>query len=220
MLVVDDDVTMAGVTADFLRREGHAVEVVGSALEALRRVRAAEPDLMLLDVDMPEMDGTEVLDELRGDAEVPPFPILILTGARPAAGDQVLGLERGATDYILKGTDRHVLMARVQRALRERAGGKLLRRGRLIVDLEGSRVLLDGRPVAMERKPLRVLYRLAVRPGAVVSRSELLRTEWGTQYEGFEHSVSQAIYTIRRALGDPGWIETVHGSGYRFVEQP
>jgi len=219
LLVVDDDARMAGVTAEILRRDGHAVDVVNSALEALRLVRADQPDLMVLDFDMPDMDGAEVLDELRREGRLPAFPVLILTGARLTPGDQVLGLDRGAVDYVLKGTDRHVLLARVRRALRDRMESQVLRLGRLEIDLEGRQVTLDGQEVPLERKPLRVLHRLASRPGSVISRAELLQAEWGTDYRGFEHSVSQAVYAIRRALGDPGWVQTVHGSGYRFVQQ-
>ncbi|MDQ6675170.1 MAG: response regulator transcription factor, partial [Chloroflexota bacterium] len=218
--VVDDDLKMAGVTAEILRRDGHAVEVVNSALEALRQVRAAAPDLMVLDFDMPDMDGAEVLDELSREAGTPPFPVVILTGARLAAGDQVLGLDRGAADYVLKGTDRHVLLARVRRALRDRGRARPLRCGRLVIDLAAERVQLEGRVIPLQRRPLHVLYRLASQPGAVISRGELLRLEWGTDYRGFEHSVSQAVYAIRRALGDAAWIETVQGSGYRFTQQP
>ncbi|MEA2656553.1 MAG: two-component system, OmpR family, response regulator, partial [Chloroflexota bacterium] len=121
LLVVDDEPRTAELTAELLRRAGYLVEVVVSGTEALARVRVSAPDLMLLDYEMPDMDAPEVLDQLRSANGRIAFPVIILTGARQAAGDQVIGIERGATDYIVKGTDRQVLLARVRGALRNQA---------------------------------------------------------------------------------------------------
>lgn len=220
VLVVDDDPRMARVTAEFLKRDGHAVKVVESALAALQSVRAGPPDLMLLDYDMPGMDGAEVLERLRGEAPAPPFPVIMLTGARTTPGDHVLGLESGAADYVLKGTDRHVLLARVRRALRDAGPPALLDRGRLVIDRAARSATLEGRRLPLQRRPFEVLAYLAERPGVVVTRAELLSAVWKSQYEGFEHSVSQAVYAVRQALGEAGWIVTVHGDGYKFVERP
>src|ERR1700722_9188024 len=122
LLVVDDEPRNAELTAALLRRAGYVVEVAGSGTEALASVRTSSPDLMLLDYEMPDMEAPEVLDLLRAGANRLDFPVIILTGARHAAGDQVMGIERGATDYILKGTDRQVLLARIRAALRDNAG--------------------------------------------------------------------------------------------------
>lgn len=220
LLVVDDEPRTAEVTAALLRRAGYDVEVALSGDDALAHVRAGTPDLMLLDYEMPDMDAPEVLDLLRGDAQRLSFPVIILTGARLSAADQVLGIERGASDYITKGTDRQVLLARVRGALRDRVGGsRAFVRGRLRIDVARLRVELDGRDVKLEGRPLTVLQLLAERPGEVVTRGELLERAWGTGYVGFEHSMEQAVHEVRRALGEPGWIETVRGVGYRFVEQ-
>ena len=110
LLVVDDEPRTAELTAELLRRAGYTVEIAGSGTEALQSVRSSSPDLMLLDYEMPDMEAPEVLDSLRSGADRIAFPVIILTGARHAAGDQVLGIEHGATDYILKGTDRQVLL--------------------------------------------------------------------------------------------------------------
>ena len=120
LLVVDDEPRTAELTAELLRRAGYAVDVALSGSEALASVRSGTPDLMLLDYEMPDMDAPEVLDELRSGADRLSFPVIILTGARPSPGDQVLSIERGAADYIAKGTDRQVLLARVRGALRDR----------------------------------------------------------------------------------------------------
>jgi DNA-binding response OmpR family regulator len=221
LLVVDDEPRTAELTAELLRRAGYTVEVAGSGTEALQSVRLNSPDLMLLDYEMPDMEAPEVLDSLRSGADRIAFPVIILTGARHSAGDQVLGIEHGATDYILKGTDRQVLLARVRGALRERASDvRVTVAGRLRIDLARGQALVDDRPLKLERRPLHMLQLLASRPGVVVTRAELLEQVWGSTYAGFEHSVEQAAHQIRRALNEPGWIETVRGIGYRFVAQP
>jgi DNA-binding response OmpR family regulator len=221
LLVVDDEPRTAEVTAEVLRRAGYTVDVALSGGEALAQVRSAAPDLMLLDYEMPDMDAPEVLAQLQSGSDRLSFPVIILTGARLSAADQVLGIERGASDYIAKGTDRQVLLARVRGALRDRAvGSRVLVRGRLRVDATQMRVTIDGHDVKLEGRPIMVLQLLAERPGEVVARGELLERAWGTSYAGFEHSVEQAVHEVRRALGEPGWIETVRGIGYRFVTQP
>src|SRR5579859_1752090 len=221
LLVVDDEPRNAELTAELLRRAGYAVEVALNGGDAVAHVRSGAHDLMLLDYEMPDMDAPEVLDLLRAGSDRLSFPVIILTGARLSAADQVLGIERGASDYIAKGTDRQVLLARVRGALRDRtAQSRVLMRGRLRVDSVHMRVTMDGRHVKLEGRPLTVLQVLAERTGEVVTRGELLERAWGTTYSGFEHSVEQAVHEVRRALGEPAWIETVRGIGYRFVTQP
>ena len=220
LLVVDDEPRNAELTAALLRRAGYVVEIAVSGTEALASVRSSSPDLMLLDYEMPDMEAPEVLDSLRSGADRIAFPVIILTGARHAAGDQVLGIERGATDYIVKGTDRQVLLARVRGALRDRAPEtRVITSGRLRIDIASGESWLGERPLKLERRPLLMLQLLAGRPGEVVGREELLERVWGTNYAGFDHSVEQAAHQIRRALNEPGWIETVRGLGYRFVAQ-
>lgn len=221
LLVVDDEPRMAEVTAELLRRAGYAVDVAGSGSEALARVRSDSPDLMLLDYEMADMEAPEVLDTLRSGAERIPFPVIILTGARHAPADQVVGIERGATDYIVKGTDRQVLLARVRGALRDRmASGGAVVRGRLRVDAARGEARIGDRTLKLERRPQLMLQLLASREGEVVTRAELLEHVWGSSYKGFEHSVEQAVHQIRRELREPGWIETVRGIGYKLVVQP
>ncbi len=220
LLVVDDEPRMAELTAEVLRRAGYAVEVAGSGTEALARALVNAPDLMLLDYEMPDMQAPEVLDVLRSGADRVAFPVIIFTGARHSPGDQVLGIERGATDYIAKGTDRQVLLARVRGALRERASTeRVIVRGRLRIDTAKGQAFLESKPLKLERRPRLMLEMLAAREGEVVTRAELLERVWGNSYKGFEHSVEQAAYELRRALKEAGWIETVRGIGYRFVTQ-
>jgi DNA-binding response OmpR family regulator len=220
LLVVDDEPRTAELTAELLRRAGYTVDVAASGTEALERVRLDTPDLMLLDYDMPDMEAPEVLDSLRSGGERVPFPVIIVTGARHSPADQVVGIERGATDFILKGTDRQVMLARVRGALRERsaAPGAVVR-GRLHVNASRGEARLGERPLKLERRPLMMLQLLANRAGEVVPRSELLERVWGSSYMGFEHSLEQAVHQIRRELKEPDWIQTVRGIGYRFVVQ-
>jgi DNA-binding response OmpR family regulator len=221
LLVVDDEPRTAELTAELLRRAGYVVEIAGSGTAALQSVHMRSPDLMLLDYEMPDMEAPEVLESLRSGADRTAFPVIILTGARHAAGDQVLGIERGATDYIVKGTDRQVLLARVRGALRDRGPEtRVIVSGRLRIDLAAGQAWLGDRALKLERRPLQMLLFLTGRPGEVVGRDELLEHVWGTNYLGFEHSVEQAAHQIRRALNEPGWIETVRGVGYRFAAQP
>ncbi|HVD47705.1 MAG TPA: response regulator transcription factor [Candidatus Limnocylindria bacterium] len=220
LLVVDDEPRTAELTAELLRRAGYDVEVAVSGTEALARVRQSSPDLMLLDYEMPDMEAPEVLDQLRSGSDRIEFPVIILTGARHATGDQVVGIERGATDYIAKGTDRQVLLARIRGALRDRGtADHVVVRGRLRVDAARGQAWLGERALKLERRPLLMLQVLAGRTGEVVTRAELLERVWGSTYAGFEHSVEQAVHEVRRALQEPGWIETVRGIGYRFVVQ-
>ena len=221
LLVVDDEPRTAELTAAILRRAGYSVELAGSGADALALARLSAPDLMLLDYEMPDMQAPEVLDQLRLGAERVAFPVIILTGARHSPGDQVVGLERGAADYITKGTDVQVLLARIKGALRERSSAdRVVVRGRLRVDVAKNQAFLGERALKLERRPMAMLHLLASREGDVVSRQELLEKVWGSTYAGFEHSLEQAAYEIRRALHEPGWIETVRGIGYRFIAQP
>jgi DNA-binding response OmpR family regulator len=175
---------------------------------------------MLLDYDMPDMEAPEVLDQLRVGGDRIPFPVIILTGARHSPADQVVGIEHGATDYIAKGTDRQVILARLRGALRERAASPAaVVRGRLQVDAARGEARLGDRLLKLERRPLLMLQLLASRSGEVVPRAELLDRVWGSSYKGFEHSLEQAVHQIRRELREPGWVETVRGIGYRFVVQ-
>jgi DNA-binding response OmpR family regulator len=220
LLVVDDEPRTAEVTAELLRRAGYEVQVASSGAEAVVRARSSAPDLMLLDYEMPDMQAPEVLDELRSGAERIPFPVIIFTGARHSPGDQVMGIERGATDYIAKGTDRQVLLARIRGALREHAStNRVLVRGRLRIDAAKGQAFLESKALKLERRPLLMLELLAAREGDVVTRAELLELVWGSSYKGFEHSLEQAVYELRRVLKEPAWIETVRGIGYRFVTQ-
>ena len=217
ILVVEDDPELASLSMGVLERAGYEVLVAHTGAEGVRISREKLPDLTILDFELPDMDAIEVLDLLREGAARTPSPVLILTGARQAVSDQVRGLEHGATDYLTKGLDRAIFLARVQAALREHRGDDAaIRRGVLLLDPRTGTATLAGRRLDLDRKPMLLLYQLARHEGAVLTREELLRLVWSTGYEGFEHSVDQAVYSARKALGDPRWIQTITGFGYRF----
>lgn len=217
ILVVEDDPEQAMLSAGFLERAGYNVQVAHSGADGLRLAEEFQPDLTILDFELPDMDAIEILDQLRGSAPRTPRPVVILTGARHAASDQIRGLEHGASDYIVKGVDRAVLLTKIRATLRDHTTeDSVLRAGELSIDPREGTLTLADRSIHIDRKPLLVLYYLARREGTVVSRDELLRTIWGTDYLGFERSVDQAVYAARKALGDRRWIQTVAGFGYRF----
>ena len=218
ILLVEDDVDLAELSARFLRRSGYLVDVATTGQRALELAREVRPDLTLLDVELPDMDGLEVLDELKAGAEEPPMPVVFLTGARLSPGDQVIGLERGAIDYVGKDADRQVLLARIKGALRSRRpSGHRIRRGPILVDAVEGWVEVNEERIHLDRKPLLVLYQLMRNAGSVVSRDQLLRSVWNTDYEGFDRSIDQAVYSLRRALKHPDWVETVRGFGFRLT---
>ncbi len=221
LLVVDDDLRSARVIAELLRRAGYAVEIAGGGAEALERARTDPPDLMVLDYQMPDVDGEAVLNELTAPDGSTEFPILILTGGRVQPADEAYSLGIGAVDYVRKGGDTGVLVSRIGSALRKHPGtGTYLRRGRLLIDTAAGKVWLSGQPVQLDHRPLEVLLYLAQREGALVAKVELLEVVWGSNYRGFLHSVEQSVWAIRNALGERAWIETVYMRGYRFQSQP
>jgi two-component system OmpR family response regulator len=221
ILIVDDDRPLAEVVAATLRRHGHDVQVAAGGLEALAIIKSGEPDVMLLDYVLPDIDGAAVLDALRAPDGSIPIPVMIFTGGRTTPSDQVYGLRKGAIDYIDKGITGEVLLARIDNAVRFSPNaarrGRLLELGSLTLDMKGMRATVSGRDVELENRHWGLLTYLAQRPGTVVSRAELLENVWGTNYPGFQHAVDQAVYEVRRRLGDPGWIETVRRRGYRFA---
>jgi DNA-binding response OmpR family regulator len=220
LLVVDDDLRSARVIGELLRRAGYSVDVAGGGAEALERVRTEPPDLMVLDYEMPEVDGESVLAELRAPDGSTEFPVLILTGGRMEAADEAYSFEIGAVDYVRKGGDTAVLVSRIGSALRQhRPSTTYLRRGRLLIDTLSDRAWLAGRELRLEHRQFQVLKYLVQGNGAVVEKNELLEKFWGSGYLGLTHSVEQAVWAVRKALDEPGWIETVHKRGYRLATQ-
>ncbi len=221
VLVVDDEVKIREVVGTYLRREGHHVLLADSGLAALRLAERLRPDLLVLDLGLPDVPGDEVLRLLRRFSEV---PVIVLT-ARAAEGDRVAGLRSGADDYVTKPFSPRELVARVEAVLRRSGGGSGDRvptydGGRLAIDRERREVALDGTRVELTRTEFDLLVTLASRPGRAWTRHELISRVQGHDYEGYDRTVDAHVKNLRRKLGDdprqPILVLTVPAIGYKF----
>jgi DNA-binding response OmpR family regulator len=224
VLVVDDEPDIATLIKHTLERTGDArVDVVTSGDAALQAVRDAPPDLLILDLNLPAVDGTEVCRLLRARPTTAQLPIIMLT-ARTGESDRVSGLDLGADDYITKPFSLRELAARVRAVLRRRtaakSGGVAIYRGRhLAADFDAVIVTVDGAPVRLTRREFDLLRCLVENRNRVLSRDRLLERVWGYDQSIETRSVDVHVGRLRSKLGTAGaQIETVVGLGYRFVE--
>jgi two-component system response regulator RegX3 len=213
ILVVEDEDAIADPLVAGLRREGYDVSRTATGEGALG---ASPADLVLLDLRLPDIDGLDVCRQLRERSRV---PIIVLT-ARGEEADRVVGLELGADDYVVKPYGLRELIARI-RAVTRRAGsfdGTVgpLRAGELEVDERARRATLAGRELELTPKEFELLAALARDPGAAISRQRLLAEVWQTSWYGSSKTIDVHVAALRRKLGDPGWIETVRGVGFRL----
>ncbi|MEA3336331.1 MAG: response regulator transcription factor [Chloroflexota bacterium] len=222
ILVVEDEPKIAKQARDYLERSGFLVHVAGDGLMALAQARHSRPDLIVLDLNLPGMDGLDVCRALRKESDV---PIIMLT-ARVEETDRLIGLELGADDYISKPFSPRELVARVRAVLRRVRGGVhqpgLVRAGGLEIDLNGHRVTREGETIPLTRTEFNLLATLAQHPGQTFSRAQLLDRLHGVAYEGFERSVDAHIKNLRQKLeadpADPRYVLTVYGIGYKFSD--
>ncbi len=218
VLVVEDDEQLLGVYLKMLEREGYAcrgAQTAGSARECLAD---HTPDLVVLDLVLPDEDGIDLLAWIC-DHDGP--PVIVVSG-RTSVGDRVLGLDTGADDYISKPVASHELIARVRAVLRRSDEPQhRLVYSPLEIDRESRQVVLSGEPVELTRKEFDLLAVFAANPGRAFSRRELLAEVWGSapEYQGSD-TVTEHVRRLRQKLGDdsevPGWIVTMRGVGYRF----
>ena len=213
ILLVEDDGSIAEPLADGLRREGFVVDRAATGEEALA---AAPADLVLLDLRLPDIDGLDVCRRLRERSDV---PIIIVT-ARGEESDRVVGLELGADDYVVKPFGLRELIARIRAVTRRTAARGAtqvpLRVGGLEIDERARRATLDGVDLELTPKEFDLLAALARDPGAALSRRRLLEDVWETSWLGSSKTIDVHVAALRRKLGDPGWIETVRGVGFRL----
>ena len=224
ILVVDDELEIVRVVRSYLERAGYQVVTATNGREALFVARHERPALVVLDLQMPEMDGLEFTRRLR--AEQPDVAIIMLT-ARVEEMDRVLGLELGADDYVTKPFSPRELVARVRAVLRrlERpvSGPEILEVGDLRLDQERHEVLKTGQPVDLTPTEFKLLVTLMENPGRVFTRAELLEAVQGVAFEAYERTIDVHIKNLRRKIeddpGHPHYIETVRGVGYRFDDR-
>ncbi len=225
ILVVEDEEEILELVTYNLNREGYLVDAVASGEAALRALENKPPDLILLDLMLPGVDGLEVCKLVKGNPATKDVSIIMLT-ARSEEADIVTGLELGADDYITKPFSRRVLLARVKAVLRRRDEGEktddggILRIHNITINPGRHEVLIDDQEVLLTVTEFRVLYFLAGRPGWVFTRSQIVEAVRGDGYPVTDRSVDVQIVGLRKKLEDAGkYIETVRGVGYRFMEQ-
>ncbi|MBN1429199.1 MAG: response regulator transcription factor [Anaerolineae bacterium] len=223
ILVVDDEPRIVKLARDYLEKDGFRVITAGDGLSALAAARSERPDLIVLDLMMPGMDGWEVCRALRRETDI---PIIMLT-ARAEESDQVAGLELGADEYVTKPFSPRTLVARV-RALLRRAQGRLvsprqISTAGLIIDLEQYRVTRDGETIHLTPNEFKLLVVLAQHPGQVLSREQMIEHLHGMVASSFDRSVDSHIKNLRRKLevdpANPRYIFTVYGVGYQFTDE-
>ncbi|MGH2976683.1 MAG: response regulator transcription factor [Solirubrobacterales bacterium] len=221
ILFVEDEPSISEPFSQALRREGFEAIVAGTAERALELADLLEPDLVLLDLNLPDRDGRDVCRELRRGSDV---PIVMLT-ARGTETDRIVGLEMGADDYIVKPFSSAEVISRIRAVLRRTGNGRtrppIIQLGALQVD-EGARsVTLDGDPIALTRKEFDLLLELVWHAGEVVRREDLMARVWDVNWFGSTKTLDVHIRSLRKKLGEgqshPRFIDTVRGVGFRFA---
>jgi len=233
LLVIDDDAEVRGVIQAYGESAGWTVEGAATAAAGLAALGGSEPDVVVLDIMLPDRSGWDVLTAIRQRSDV----YILMLSARDTETERILGLTRGADDYLVKPFSPGELLARCQALLRRPRGarsrapstaGEVLRSGPLVIDTAAHRVEVGGAPVEFTALEFTLLQTLARHPGRVFTRGQLIAAVWGDAYEGYERVIDVHIGHIRKKLSDdpdvPRFIETVRGVGYRFLppvaEQP
>ena len=221
VLVVEDDRNIAELLQMYLEKEGYAVTIAADGGKGLEKFRAIKPDLVLLDVMMPVMDGWAVCNAIRAESQT---PIIMLT-AKSETADKVQGLKAGADDYITKPFEMKEVLARVEAVLRRTAGTTAEKKARrltfdkLTIDMDAFELTVDGKKVDTPPKEMELLYYLASSPNRVYTRNQLLDEVWGFDYFGDSRTVDVHVKRLREKLEgiSQQWcLKTVWGVGYKF----
>lgn len=217
ILIIDDEPQMRRLIRTFLEKDGYLVEEATDGLHALSRLGEIKPDLCIVDVMMPYMDGFTFATELKQISDIP----LIFLSARGEEWDKVQGLKIGGDDYIVKPFLPSELLARIESVLRRTYGrtekAEILSVGPLVIDTEAHTVTLNGNPISLTLKEFGMLQVLMKHKGRVFTREQLLHLVWGQDHQSTDRTVDTHIKTLRLKLGDSGkLIETVWGIGYKF----
>ena len=224
ILVVEDDIDIAALISHYLEKAGHRVDRVSSGTDVLPRVRRTPPDLVILDLMLPGLDGLVVCQAMRADPAIAGIPIIMLT-ARGEEADRVSGLELGADDYVTKPFSPKELSARVtallRRSTRTNSSSAPLHYGSITIDADRHTVVLDGEEVRLTAKEFLLLQYLVQHKGRVLSRDLLLSDVWGYNYTGGTRTVDVHIRRLREKLPPLlDAIETIKQFGYKLVDRP
>ena len=225
VLVVDDDKEIVRIIRAYLQQAGYVVLTAYDGETALHVIRSDRPDLVVLDLMLPDRDGWSITRVVRGDESLAKTPIIMLT-ARVESSDRVLGLNLGADDYVPKPFDPHEVVARVRAVLRRAQDGPalphIIQIGNLHMDLDRHEVTVDGRSVELTPTEFDLLKKLMDSPGHAFTRLALIEQGLGYSYEGVERTLDSHIRNLRRKIepdpANPTYIKTVFGVGYRMTE--
>jgi two-component system alkaline phosphatase synthesis response regulator PhoP len=222
ILVVDDDAQIARLLRSYLDLAGYQTLVTHDGAAALRHIRSARPDLVILDLMLPDQDGWEITRSVRADAGLASLPIIMLT-ARADDTDKIVGLELGADDYITKPFNPREVVARVRAVLRRHSGAApptLLRIDALQLDLDRHEVTRDDQVIDLTPTEFDLLRVLMESPGHAFTRLELIEKGLGYAYDGFDRAVDSHIKNLRKKIepdpANPTYVQTVYGVGYRM----
>lgn len=223
VLFVDDEPKIVQLGRDYLQQAGFTVEVAADAKQALAAIRADKPDMIVLDLGLPDQDGLDITRQVRKDSNV---PIIMLT-ARGEETDKLVGLELGADDYMVKPFSPKELVARVRAVLRRTemsstADKDVLRATDLTLDIPRMRADVAGRPIELTATEFQLLTALARQPGRILTRSQLLDAVHGVAFESYERAIDTHIKNLRRKIEpnprEPRYILTVYGVGYKLAD--
>lgn len=222
ILIIDDEAKIVEICQDYLNAAGFQVVTSLDGLAGLEKARNEKPDLILLDLSLPGIDGLDICRELRRETKI---PIIMLT-ARVEETDKLIGLEIGADDYITKPFSPREMVARVRAVLRRVQGdatAEIIRAGNLILDRTRFNVLINDHEISLTPTEFEILATLASQPGRIFSRSQLLLAVRGVTFESYERAIDSHIRNLRKKLDINGigteWIVTIHGVGYKFNER-
>lgn len=220
ILIIDDERDLLELVRYNLEKERFDVIVASDGQSGLDIAQRHRPDLIVLDLMMPGVDGLEVCRRLRGDERTARIPMIMLT-ARATEADRIVGLEMGADDYVTKPFSPRELVARVKAVLRrttvQQQTSEVIRAGSIVVDVARHEVTCEGQPISLTATEFRILHFLASRPGRVLARDEIIDAALGRDTAVFDRTIDVHMASIRRKLGKSGErIETVRGFGYKF----
>jgi len=218
VLLIEDDPAVAAGIVDALTGAAHEVRHESTGTDGIRAAHDDPPDLVVLDLGLPDLDGTDVCRAIRGESTVP----IIVVSARSEEIDRVLALEMGADDFLVKPFGVRELIARIRAITRRTmsdgpaAAPTERRLGPLLIDLRGQRIWVDNVPVHLTTIEYQLLVFLSQEPGAVRPRSDILREVWQTEWFGATKTLDAHVAALRKKLGSPAWIESVRAVGFRF----